>query len=359
MLQKIKITGLFDQFDYEIELKPEGITILTGPNGYGKTTILKAIYAFTQRNILFLLDLPFSEIVLLHSGEEISVAKESSFSLPTKWHRDLLSTYFIQEQRLFKRKPGEIANKPPSDGSDLAGEVKGVLEHSIEEYASELSSRHMKNALAEASKISQELDGSFPERLFQESGSIDEQEFNRRYETVRQRQNALSRYGLSTAREGQQASFKEENARALLVYLDDTEKKLAVFDEILERLDLFSSILDKKQFANKAIEISLEFGFRFKTDDGKELPLTALSSGEQQEVVLLYELLFKVEPGALVLIDEPETSLHVAWQREFLDDLSRIVASRGIQVLLATHSPQIIGTHWDWVVDLWENSGHE
>ncbi|VFN04320.1 MAG: AAA domain-containing protein, putative AbiEii toxin, Type IV TA system [Candidatus Kentron sp. G] len=121
-------------------------------------------------------------------------------------------------------------------------------------------------------------------------------------------------------------------------------------------LDAFSSILDKKQFANKGIEISPEFGFRFRTGEGEELPLTALSSGEQQEVVLLYELLFRVEPGALVLIDEPETSLHVAWKNEFLDDLSRIVRSRGIQVLLATHSPDIIGAHWDWVVDLWEIS---
>jgi len=44
------------------------------------------------------------------------------------------------------------------------------------------------------------------------------------------------------------------------------------------------------------------------------LKLTDLSSGEQQEVVMLYELLFCVQPGTLVLIDEPELSLHVVWQ---------------------------------------------
>ena len=70
--------------------------------------------------------------------------------------------------------------------------------------------------------------------------------------------------------------------------------------------------------------------------------------------VLLYELLFKVEPGALVLIDEPEISLHVAWQKEFLKDILSVIAVQRINVILATHSPQIINDRWDLTVDLEE-----
>lgn len=45
ILQRLKITGLFDQFDYDIELnQEEKITILTAPNGYGKTMILNIIH---------------------------------------------------------------------------------------------------------------------------------------------------------------------------------------------------------------------------------------------------------------------------------------------------------------------------
>jgi len=69
---------------------------------------------------------------------------------------------------------------------------------------------------------------------------------------------------------------------------------------------------------------------------------------------MLYELLFCVQPGTLVLIDEPELSLHVVWQQEFLKDLEKIVAWQKIQVIIATHSPQIINEHWDSVVDLWD-----
>ena len=79
-----------------------------------------------------------------------------------------------------------------------------------------------------------------------------------------------------------------------------------------------------------------------------------LSSGEQQEVVLLYELLFKVKAGTLVLIDEPELSLHVVWQKQFLDDLFKIIELQKITIVVATHSPQIINNHWDLTVDLEE-----
>ena len=82
------------------------------------------------------------------------------------------------------------------------------------------------------------------------------------------------------------------------------------------------------------------------------MPLGSLSSGEQHELVLFYELLFKVEPNALVLLDEPEISLHLAWQQQFLGDLVEMVKLSSFDVLVATHSPGIIGKRWDLTVEL-------
>ena len=58
--------------------------------------------------------------------------------------------------------------------------------------------------------------------------------------------------------------------------------------------------------------------------DESQLELEMLSSGEQHELVALYDLLFRVPNNAFILIDEPELSLHVAWQEEFLRDLQEI-----------------------------------
>jgi ABC-type glutathione transport system ATPase component len=62
-----------------------------------------------------------------------------------------------------------------------------------------------------------------------------------------------------------------------------------------------------------------------------------LSSGEQQILVLAYEVLFRPEPETLVLIDEPELSLHVLRQDSFVDDLTRMGSARNLQFMLATH----------------------
>ena len=79
---------------------------------------------------------------------------------------------------------------------------------------------------------------------------------------------------------------------------------------------------------------------------------TDLSSGEQHQLVMLYELLFKVKPNSLILIDEPEISLHLAWQVQFLKDLQTILKLADFDVLIATHSPSIIEDRWDLTVEL-------
>jgi predicted ATP-binding protein involved in virulence len=77
-----------------------------------------------------------------------------------------------------------------------------------------------------------------------------------------------------------------------------------------------------------------------------------LSSGEQHELVILYELLFRVSKNSIILIDEPEISLHVAWQDEFLKDLGQMAELSQFHALGATHSPQIISDRWDLTVEL-------
>jgi len=137
----------------------------------------------------------------------------------------------------------------------------------------------------------------------------------------------------------------------LTLYAADVEKKLSVFDSVTAKAELFKELLNKR-YAYKKMAIEVKSGFRLTTSAGEPLRPSDLSSGEQHELVLLYELLFKTAPNSLILIDEPELSLHVAWQVEFLEDLSRIIKLSAFDVILATHSPQIINNHWDWTVEL-------
>ncbi|MDA1003121.1 MAG: AAA family ATPase [Chloroflexi bacterium] len=65
------------------------------------------------------------------------------------------------------------------------------------------------------------------------------------------------------------------------------------------------------------------------------------------------DLARNASPNSLVLIDEPEISLHVAWQKAFLDDMARIATLANLRFIIATHSPQVIGEWWDRSVELY------
>jgi predicted ATP-binding protein involved in virulence len=414
MLTSIKIEKLFDIFDYDIEFKKEGITILTGPNGYGKTTILKILDALDSQNGFFFLRLQFKKIVLNFSDRDtITLEKKEKKSIwingsDAHWDRKSIDnilrripffhkiddnqwiderteeiytqdnliqkvmlefpklisdinvdkfhqffklpfprTYFIGAQRLLRPVSPTKSN---SRYREFDKEIS-AFSNTIEEYAKELRD-NIRDILAKSSQTAQGLDSSFPRRLFEQQEGISEAEFKQRFEKIKEVQKWLSQYDLSDIEEDNHPTYKEENAKALSVYIDDTEKKLIIFSELLEKLRTFIDVLNERRFTFKKIAISKECGFKFTTENALPLELNDLSSGEQQEVVLLYELLFKVKAGTLVLIDEPELSLHVVWQKQFLDDLFKIIELQKINIVVATHSPQIVNNRWDLEVDL-------
>ncbi|NWB74773.1 ATP-binding protein [Pseudomonas sp. G5001] len=74
-----------------------------------------------------------------------------------------------------------------------------------------------------------------------------------------------------------------------------------------------------------------------------ELNLRKASSGEQCLIVLMLGIAGHIENGSLILIDEPEISLHPRWQEEFMRLLtSAFEGYHHCQFIIATHSPQVI-----------------
>jgi hypothetical protein len=148
----------------------------------------------------------------------------------------------------------------------------------------------------------------------------------------------------------------ESDKRYLSVFLEDWEKRTEVYDDLRIKINLFLELLNKKHLTNKKASVMAGGGFCFLTNDNNKLDLSALSSGEQHETILLYELIFKAPPDSLVLIDEPETSLHVVWQHEFISDLEKIININPLSFLIATHSPSIINGNWDLSQDLFDKA---
>jgi hypothetical protein len=85
--------------------------------------------------------------------------------------------------------------------------------------------------------------------------------------------------------------------------------------------------------------------FTFRTTSGARLNQDDLSAGQWNLFSTMVTLSLVVTDQTLVLIDEPETGLHPAWQRIFLDTIKRAIAhAKRCHVLLATHSPLLLSS---------------
>ncbi len=91
-----------------------------------------------------------------------------------------------------------------------------------------------------------------------------------------------------------------------------------------------------------------QLAFQRLTPDGEPPEefrnIDKLSSGERQLLILFTFLAFIADTGGLFIVDEPELSLHPKWQSEFLDAFLALKAPKN-QLLIATHSPEIVGAH--------------
>jgi energy-coupling factor transporter ATP-binding protein EcfA2 len=80
------------------------------------------------------------------------------------------------------------------------------------------------------------------------------------------------------------------------------------------------------------------------------VPISKLSSGEKQLIILFAEALLQRQAPYIFIADEPELSLHVAWQREILPAIKQL--NPNAQLIVATHSPEVAGKYSDKIIDM-------
>lgn len=440
---EIAVTNLFGVFNHTIPLSLEDrVTIIHGPNGFGKTILLRMLNGLFSRRYSEVLKVPFDkfqitfengdivwvgrakqtvlfedtsdlreevldttinlskadskkvlsisieprtqhrrvssleiaraipELTRINSREWFNVRTSQVLSIEevvaeygdffgltdsgeNEWWMEILQSIeirLIETQRLFKIRESE--SEPYQRGQRKRLPMRPV----VNEFSEELV-KIIQQKLAESAALSQSLDRTFPARLVSQIGNANssQEELRNKLDELETERSRLKEVGLLEKEEDVAFLPLGEIAGAtkdvLSVYVEDVEKKLSIFNDIADKIELFIEIINHR-FRYKKISISKEEGLTFTTSTGEPLSLAALSSGEQHEVVLLYQLLFKVKPDSLILIDEPELSLHVAWQKQFLRDLQEITKLSSFDVLIATHSPQIIHDRWDLTREL-------
>ena len=441
-LSNLSVEQLFGRFDHTIFFdQQDKLTILTAPNGFGKTMILRIIHNLMNGNFRFFASFYFHSIELkfaddkgvrivrtvdekdtqensaspspdivfqylgppteetdafvyntkqdekliryiekrfpvhrmakdrwmdgrtdtiLSTDELLGTYSRSfsqwnigSFNIP-KWLENLVgrtNSHLIETQRL-------LSLEADNESRHTRERRRTKTESVVENDATDLSER-ISQIVNQYATEAQKLDQTFPKRIIeQRANEVDsEDDVRSRLTSLTTTRSELVTAGLIGESEEEPISHAddlsdEDIRRILSIYISDTEDKLSVFLEIKEKVKLFKDILNE-HFMFKKIHVNQHEGISaYDLDSEDPIRLSDLSSGEQHELVLIYELLFVVNDRAMILIDEPELSLHVGWQRQFIYDLRRIQNLRDLQFIVATHSPQIISDQWELVQEL-------
>ena len=132
-------------------------------------------------------------------------------------------------------------------------------------------------------------------------------------------------------------------------------KDIQLFLRIINQEHRF---MDKKLVINNLLSARERtrspYLIHFESKNGNIIRLRHLSSGEKNDFILFFAMIFKTDENSLLLMDEPEISTHITWQMMFSQEVAEICDQTGMQVLVATHSPNIVRGFEDNVIILGE-----
>jgi hypothetical protein len=125
-------------------------------------------------------------------------------------------------------------------------------------------------------------------------------------------------------------------------YLTNLADRIEALQQAQRLIDTFVTSVNGF-LTRKELRFSTLDGISIMSQKGDLLDPDGLSSGEKHLLLLLSNAVLATFTGSLVIIDEPELSLGIRWQRSLLPELLRCTAGSRVQFLVASHSVQIMG----------------
>lgn len=285
----------------------------------------------------------------------LSTRREQKRTYAPKWLKNLnslLDVQIVSTDRLSTRyRPDNISKRTAvlKDSVDLERRINGVIRN--------------------ANTQENTLNSSFPRRVVNSvnAGNLESWSFDvvqPKLKQLKQERERLVEVGLLDPGEELQVDSYDDNTlgSVLKIYIEQSQQKLGEYKELADKITLYKSMVEELM-KDKELRISKgkdedQGSFKFiNKNSNREIPLTELSSGEQHIIVLMYDLIFRGSSGKgkvdkLILIDEPEISLHIAWQKKFVSFLEKITELSPFDIMIATHSPHVVNARWDLEVPL-------
>jgi predicted ATPase len=138
--------------------------------------------------------------------------------------------------------------------------------------------------------------------------------------------------------------------------LKKSENRGKSLNTILKKRDWLFDKLNKlfKPTNKRFVESEEDIQPTVILSNGTKLSLFQLSSGEKQLLIILLTVLCQDEKPSILLLDEPEISLHTSWQNELIEIIRTL--NPNCQVIAVTHSSSMFNDGWNnkiiWMADV-------
>jgi predicted ATP-binding protein involved in virulence len=116
------------------------------------------------------------------------------------------------------------------------------------------------------------------------------------------------------------------------------------YHELQEKINTIFEELDLAITIDQIKKEDKETVILFRNEKGEQFSIDDISTGEKTLLSKVLYLYLKEIKNKVILIDEPELSLHPAWQNRVLKLYESFAIKNNCQIIIATHSPHIIGS---------------
>ena len=307
-IKKINIYSLYGSMDFEWEFD-EKVNILAGINGAYKTTLLNIIKQVTNHEEV--------------TYPVTSVEAEYTDGIKLTYTRKVSNVRSLLANREANRVVVEMIEKEHPEWVRGGGTTPNV-QVAVVSYREEQDGKRMgQNTYEAVKKIDYISTFDVPSEKNRES-VLDEQltKLKERYAFYL---SDLSKQVTNLFKEN--GNVSREQVEAINKYRDE-----------------FVTIVNDNFKETGKTMSETESDLTFEKSDNGRIDLFKLSAGEKQLMVILLTVLLEKRQEYILLMDEPEISMHIDMQYSLIDNLQKL--NPNVQVILSTHSPVIFGSGW-------------
>ncbi len=316
MIKNIQIKNLFRSKNINWDLKD--VNVLVGKNGLGKSTILRLINTTLTQEI---------------SDNELDLCDRTEIIFEDG--SDTFSTSKVRGYPELK-KDFEIFFKSEDFERQIDQQIVSILDENLKSFSKKqkelLKKRLITQVLRETESKTDITSYSFK--------NIEKKINTEFISTINMSANSINRIPTSDGRVANFLDIEIQNELNRLLLNDDNKLKY----------DLIKSLNNMFRDTEKQVSI-FDNTLLIKTNNGKELAYKNLSSGERQIIYTFLKVINATVNNSIILMDEPEISLHLSWQERLLSEIRRV--NKDSQIIIVTHSPAIVMNGWmDSFIDI-------